>query len=554
LPADRAAAFNEARRLPTDFALGVATSMEKVFRRDVPFAGAFADTLTIEAAGNEYEGAQVVAVPIDVGLERVRWEIEPFTGAAAQVAISAVPVGYVKSDRPALTTPANPSEWWPDPLLDFLDHFDCPVGEVQPLWVTVQVPAGTRAGTYTTQLTVSARGAEPKTMRIRLRVFGFDVPKEQHLRTVWGTGEGTFSRFYPNYDEPLAWRYFDLMLSHRLAPNDLYRTKPTGAPEEDGVYHLASVEALKRLREAGSAWWNVGYVLAPEHVQTGPDKPYQSYDDYLADCVRTFGPELERVRAAGWPEGTYGIYFLDETSDFGALAKAARAMREHFPGVPLMTTGYDRSYGVDKTSPVADILDIWVPLTPRYHEDWERIKQGRALGKQAWWYICVGPRGRNDLNWFVQYPAIRARLLMGAATWKYQPDGFLYYRVAGWLYNDRKITSGPMTDWLPRYHPSLPDGDGMIICAGPDGPLTTIRLENIRDGLEDYEYWWVLQDLVTRCEAEGKPVPEKALLDVPETLLKDIRTYSEDPAVLYEARGKVARAIEDLQDRLEERP
>ena len=35
-----------------------------------------------------------------------------------------------------------------------------------------------------------------------------------------------------------------------------------------------------------------------------------------------FQAELERVRQAGWPEGSYGIYFLDETSDFEALAKA----------------------------------------------------------------------------------------------------------------------------------------------------------------------------------------------------------------------------------------
>ncbi len=369
LSADRGAAYNKAHGLQTDFALGVATSMEKVFRRDVPFTGAFRDTVVVEAAGNEYEGAQVVVVPVGTGLERVRWHVEPFAGPAAKVTIAAVPVGYVKSDRPALTTPTNPSEWWPDPLLDFVEHFDCPTGEVQPIWLTVHVPPGTPPGTYTTRLTVTAREAEPKTMRVRLRVFGFDVPKEQHLRTVWGTGESTFARFYPGYDGQLAWRYFELLLAHRMSPNDLYRTKPTGAAGEDGVYHLASAEALKRLREAGSAWWNIGYVLAPEHVPTGPDKPYASYDDYLADCVRMFGPDLARVRAAGWPQGTYGIYFLDETRDFEALAKAAKTMREHFPDVPLMTTGYDRSYGVDATSPVAQALDIWVPLTPRYQED-----------------------------------------------------------------------------------------------------------------------------------------------------------------------------------------
>jgi hypothetical protein len=550
LSSDRGAARNEAKGLPTDFALGVATSMQQVFRRDVPFTGDFRETLHLAAAGNEHEGGQVVVVPIDADLRRVRWRVEPFTDSAAGVRITAAPVGYVRSASPALATATSPSEWWPDPLLDFLEHFDCPVGEVQPIWLSVYVPPGTRPGRYSTRLTVSAREARSKSLEVRLRVFGFDVPKEQHLKTVWGTGEDMFAHFYPDYDETLAWKYFDLMLDHRMAPNDLYRTRPTGRPGEDGVYHLASVDALRKLRETGSAWWNIGYVLAPEHVSIGPGRTYGSYEDYLAECVRMFEPELERVRAAGWPEGSYGVYFLDETTDFEALAKAMETLRTHFPGVPLMTTGYDRSYGVGADSPVAQALDIWVPLTPSYQEDWERICEGRTLGKQAWWYICVAPRGRSDLNWFVQYPVIRARLLMGAATWKYQPDGFLYYRVTGWTYNERKVTSGPLTAWTPRYHPSLPDGDGLLLCAGPEGPLTTIRLENLRDGLEDFEYWWLLRDLVSRVEADGASVPERALLGVPEPLLTDLRTYSEDPTVLYQTRAALADAIEGLSRRL----
>jgi hypothetical protein len=139
---------------------------------------------------------------------------------------------------------------------------------------------------------------------------------------------------------------------------------------------------------------------------------------------------------------------------------------------------------------------------------------------------------------------------MGAATWKYQPDGFLYYRVTGWTYNERKVTSGPLTAWTPRYHPSLPDGDGLLLCAGPEGPLTTIRLENLRDGLEDFEYWWLLRDLVSRVEADGASVPERALLGVPEPLLTDLRTYSEDPTVLYQTRAALADAIEGLSRRL----
>ena len=541
---DRAAAHNEGLGLATEFALGVATPMEKVFRRDAPFDGRFATRVTIEAAGNEHEGAQVMVVPVDRDLTGVTWEAEPIP----PIKLSVAPVGYVKSDRPELVTLESPSEWWPDPILDFLETFDCPTNQVQPLWVSAYVPPGTKAGTYTSRLTVKAAGCEAKSVELRVRVFGFDVPREQHLRTIWGMSEANFARFYGDaYDEDFAWEYFRLFLDHRMAPASLYRGRPTGRKAEDSVYHLASVRALKRLRAAGSSWWNVGYVVAPKHMP----KEFGSYDKYLQACVRWFGPELARVRAAGWPDGSYGIYFLDETKEFDKLAMAAGVMRKHFPGVPLMTTGYDRSYGVDKGSPVADLLDIWVPLTPRYQEDHAKILEGRKLGKQAWWYICVAPRGKRELNWFTQYPAIRTRLLMGAAAWKYQPDGFLYYRVAGWIYHDRPITSGPMTDWLPRYHPNLPDGDGQIICAGPSGPLATIRLENIRDGLEDYEYWWMLRQ---RLDARGGSSRSKAdetrrLCDVPEGLLRDLRQYSEDPEVLYRTRRNVAEAIERLGPR-----
>ncbi len=60
----------------------------------------------------------------------------------------------------------------------------------------------------------------------------------------------------------------------------------------------------------------------------------------------------------------------------------------------------------------------------------------------------------------------------------------------------------------------------------------------------------MLRDLVARAEAAGEAPPERALLDVPEGLLKDLRTYSEDPAVLGATRRQVAQAVESLARRL----
>ena len=129
-------------------------------------------------------------------------------------------------------------------------------------------------------------------------------------------------------------------------------------------------------------------------------------------------------------------------------------------------------------------MDAFCPLTPSF--DPAKAAKARAAGKQVWWYICCGPH-HPHANMFIEYPAIEGRLLMGAMTAKQRPDGFLYYQISIW--NSRQpITSGPFTDWDPRswttYH-----GDGSWTCVGPDGtPLPTIRLENFRDGLEDYAY------------------------------------------------------------------
>lgn len=555
LPRASAAAWNQEHGLRTDFALGTASSMVKVLRRDQPFSGEITDCISLRLARNEHEAAQVVVIPVDKGLRNVTWELRGLQaeGITARVA----PVGYVKSKVPALTTPTAPSDWWPHPLLTFKSSFDVPQGEVQPLWLDVHASEYARAGALEGQLIVRANAAQPKRMRIRVQVYDFTVPRQQHLKTIWGMTEANFSKYYKgSYDERFAWKYFDMFLDHRMSAADLYRTIPNGIEGEDSIYHLANVDALRRVKQRGSGWWNVGYVLAPEHVERGlVEKLSKDYDTYLTKCVELFKTEVERLKAAEWPEDRMGIYFLDETSNFEALGKAAKAMKEAFPDIPLMTTGYDRSYGLED-SVVSKSLDIWVPLTPRYREDQSKIVDGRKLGKQAWWYTCCAPIGSKDLNWFTQFPAIRARLLMGVAARRYAVDGYLYYRCCGWTNNPGPIPADTdiCTDWVPQYSGTLPDGDGQIVCAGPAGPLPTIALENIRDGLEDYEYYWVLEDLLRQADAgrlsgarQGRVEELRGLLEVPESVLSSITQYSEDPQVLLLQRDKVAAGIVELQ-------
>ncbi|MBM4017317.1 MAG: DUF4091 domain-containing protein, partial [Planctomycetes bacterium] len=90
--------------------------------------------------------------------------------------------------------------------------------------------------------------------------------------------------------------------------------------------------------------------------------------------------------------------------------------------------------------------------------------------------------------------------------------------------------------------------------AGPvlDGPVESIRLEMLRDGIEDYEYLVILRRLLAGRGAKlaaGERQRLEALLEVPEEITKDMTTFTRDPAPIERRRDAVARAIEALAKR-----
>jgi hypothetical protein len=147
---------------------------------------------------------------------------------------------------------------------------------------------------------------------------------------------------------------------------------------------------------------------------------------------------------------------------------------------------------------------------------------------------------------FIECPAIEGRLLMGAMTAKERPDGFLYYQISIWNAR-RPITTGPFTEWDARswtvYH-----GDGAWTCVGPDGkPLPTQRLENFRDGLEDYAYVRELEALLKKHASpatSGWTTEARAALHVPENVVASLKSYTRDPAAVLAWRDRLAELIE----------
>ncbi|NMC82133.1 MAG: DUF4091 domain-containing protein, partial [Armatimonadetes bacterium] len=238
------------------------------------------------------------------------------------------------------------------------------------------------------------------------------------------------------------------------------------------------------------------------------------------------------------------VYGFDEVSQDtrNAMFDIFSAIKQKFPDLQLLTTAYDATYGEAFNLPM---VDGWCPLTARYNP--ERAAKARAQGKEIWWYICVVPKPPHA-NIFMESQAIEARVLMGLQTAKFKPDGFLYYADNRWPLAKRPITFGPFTDW-PTWTFWEYNGDGSFLCPGPDGPLATIRLENMRDGIEDNEYFWLLGQEIERLKKLKSPASARALkkaekaLAISDDLTKSTAEYTRDPVLVYAKREEVAKAI-----------
>lgn len=522
---------------------GFASSMVKVLPRAGAPALRFEPTAHVSLARNEKEAFQLIVLPLERALRRVTvaaGELRGPRGILRASAIAVAPVGYVETK----TVPPYGSGhvgWWPDPILEHMQAADIARGDAQAFWVRITAPLTQPPGTYTGRLTVSVDGRPAMAFGLTVRVFGFAVPSRSPLPLAITFQPGDIPtpasaavqaewRKDPAYPvnawkrQRLAWA--DMLADHYITYDTLY----------PGADWTPDFEILQRLRRQG----RLGrFNLAYYDVCPADPAGIAAWERTTLEVIR---PRYERAKALDLLSEAY-IYGCDEnTADrFPGVQRAVERIKAAFPGVQVMTTTYDHTYG---TGSVITAMDAWCPLTAVYSP--ERAEAARAAGRQVWWYICCGPHHPNA-NMFIEYPAIDGRVLMGAQTIRYRPDGFLYYQISLWN-SRRPISSGPFTDWDPRswtvYH-----GDGSWTCVGPGGrPLPTVRLENFRDGLEDYAYARILEATLNAAEAAGRRsaawiARRRALLKADEVARSMVK-FTSDPAVVYRWREAMAAAIE----------
>lgn len=411
-------------------------------------------------------------------------------------------VGYVRAERP-YTDPAvdrlhSASGFYPDPIID-----DQPVrlqaGVTQAYYLSVFIPREAKAGTYPINISVHV-GNETIQKSLPVHVHNVALGKQKLWITNWYTFEPKTLALMNNGQEvepygDLYWKLMEVM-AKKMA--DYGQNVIMAYPLEMATYKKEgdrfnidfsrfdrSVEIFEKAGVLGrlegghigrreSDWTSQFIVNVPE---PGPDSTVflqLSIEDPKAKLFYSqfFKELMAHLEEKGWSD-IYYQYLTDEPVEENRQSYIAIAqyMKSVATGIRIAEACHSPE--------LADILDLWVPQIDFLNKDFDFYQNRKKAGDEVWFYTCLAPKG-NYANRFIDLPLIKTRI-MHWINYKYHIDGYLHWGFNWW--NDVPFVD--TTDTNDAVGNFLPPGDAWIVYPGYHKLYSSIRLEAMRDGIND---------------------------------------------------------------------
>ena len=539
--------------------------------------------LTVSAAANEAEAVQLVvkAGAADVAGVKVTLKGDLVGRGGGRIPAAAVDIRQVTylnirdiSDR------TSAPGLWPEVLEDVpAQGVVVPVGQNRSFWVRVKVPKGTAKGRYVGRLVVSASGRNDAVVPFGVEVFGFELPDRMTLQTSFG------------YTQSRAFSYHGVSsAADKRKVNEIYLKVLSQAhlsPYHPGRGILPSSWKYKIETGAGESGSQVRVIFDWDKWDEGMRKVLDEYNfntfiftipgfesrnfanpskkhvfhgreegtpEYEALVAKYLGGIEAHLREKGWLDVAYLYWYDEPTADkFQFLDRGLKTVKKYAPSIRRMIT----------KEPCAGLFDgvsLWCPTPDHINNDF--TGRCRERGDQFWWYVCMQPKAPYATE-FIDHPGTDLRVWLWQ-TWQHRVTGILIWETVYWssptIYGEKlqnpyedaaswsDMGTGPKTF---RYN--WGNGDGRFLyppraCFGADGvactsrsvlkePNGTIRLEILRDGIEDYEYFTILSQLDS---ANG-------LLKVPEDVSASLTEFTVDSKPIKAHRRKLAKEIERLK-------
>ena len=490
--------------------------------------GARTDPITVKMARREKESVQVcLSTAADVEWRAVRAEV-----AVEGIEATWQRVGYVAREMGYLPHPCGVpagERWLPEPLLPPAE-MTVRKGATQGVWLTFATRPDTAPGIHRGRVRLLAGARELGAFDIAVDVASCTLPAEFAVRTAVSTSQRFMEKIYGARGAAMYRRACELMLDHALNPDDI------------GRLDLPDIDELERARARGMnsfclIFWVPQVFDATQHIAHMPSAEAVVTDEFRAKMKALLTPYLEKLRARGLDKLAY-IYAFDEQDEksYAALWKLWRIIQADYPGIPLMTTSYMfrdmyREGVKDPARDARNFTDWHCPISIYY--DRALADAMRASGRQVWWYTCCAPAAPYANFASMEHPPMEGRLLFWQG-WQERVDGYLFWISNWWvrhaMVDARHDTFLPgWSTWSDRAMP----GDGVLFYPGVDDLYPSLRLAQVRDGVEDVA---ILQAYAARF---GRAAAARCA----GTISTDKRRFSRDTALLRQTRDRMLNEL-----------
>lgn len=420
----------------------------------------------------------------------------------------------------------------------------------QGLWITFRIPSDAEPGTYTGALQIVADG-EINDIPVALNVSELAVSETVRTKSVF---LNQFDYYKGELDSTLSMykKYNDALLEFRLAPDVLYdrqyATEEGYALYAELAYEYASNPRCSNFTipyEKASGEENIDAEVMRNYLIALAEKSFETGTDILAKavfyCRLIDEPGLKQIDAT----------VANVCNTFrNTLASVSREISEGYPeadaelrsAVAQSVSEIPNIVTTEWSERFAEYIDCWCPTVDNY--DTEADRQKYAEQEERWWYTCSLPKTPYP-TYHMEDSLLSARI-MGWMQADYEVVGNLYWATN---FSSEFIENDSQAIWLEDYYQTADrykgaNGDGFLFYPGKkygvDGPLASLRLHAIRDGLEEYELLYDLKETYRRAaEACSMEFTADSVLDSVFSNLYDGTKVSTTDEKLAQARAQL---------------
>jgi hypothetical protein len=255
-------------------------------------------------------------------------------------------------------------------------------------------------------------------------------------------------------------------------------------------------------------------------------------------------------RKNGWLDRLVFNSPIDEPNskiEYEDTRRWAELVHEAAPGIPFLATESpvtdDPEWGTLRGS----VNNFCVHGNALNDPDVKKaIREEQEKGGEVTWYISCD-QAYPQPNYFIDAPALDP-VMVPWITARYHMNGILYWAtnfwnqtpdpwldpvtfISGFACSDGYVLNGEGSLIYPGDHTNRYTGQPNV-----NGPVSSIRFELLREGIEDYEYLWMLKDKGDSDFAEKQV----------QNLVIDVSTFSRNLEELYLTRKAMARRLEEL--------